>query len=89
MNDIPEEKLEKIRERVTKEESVKNIPEAWNTRPMSWPERIYENEYKPFPKWIKKCVRYGTIVLATAIALNHSSHHIQSFICQWWANTFC
>lgn len=50
-------------------------PIAWST--------LAHNEYQSLPKFIRVYIKYGAILVATFIALDHTSHHIQSFICQW------
>lgn len=58
---------------------------------ISWPERIYEDEYRPLPKFVKTVIKYLIIVLGILIILDYGSRHARSSLCQWgWSsNKFC
>lgn len=58
--------------------------------PSSWLAEFYQDEFKSFPKAVRLYIKYGAIVVATVIALSHTSRHIQSILCQWSPETeFC
>ena len=59
------------------------------TPPQHWTTQIYEDEYKPLPRWIKSAIRYGILLLAFFIAVNHGSRHVRSSLCQWGWQNFC
>ncbi|MXW15143.1 MAG: hypothetical protein F4065_07540 [Rhodothermaceae bacterium] len=57
--------------------------------PRPWPTAVYEDEYKPLPKYIKALIKYGILLLAFFIALNHGSRHARNTLCQWSFHKFC
>lgn len=83
-----EKKFEKFREG-----ALPHKPEETKTDvlapPRHWTTQIYEDEYKPLPTWLKSSIKYGIIVVAILIALNHGSRHARSSLCQWGWQKFC
>ncbi len=83
-----EDVLNQLREALKSQPSSEKESDHLQPPSGSWATRIYENEYKPFPKWIKYLIRYGIVVIAFLIGLNHGSAQVQQFLCQWF-DRFC
>ncbi len=83
-----EQEFEKFRD-----EGLPHTPKETQTDvlapPRHWTTQIYEDEYKPLPKYIKVSIKYGILFLAFFIALNHGSRHARNSMCQWGWQKFC
>ncbi len=59
-----EDVLNQLREALKSQPSSEKESDHLQPPSGNWAARIYENEYKPFPKWIKYLIRYGVVVIA-------------------------
>jgi len=83
------EGVEEFREEASPRPPKETKTDSWGPSRHWTTQQIYEDEYKPLPRYIKVGIKYGILFLAIFIALNHGSKHVRSTICQWGLQRHC